>query len=330
MIELHNEDELNYYLSLKPSKKWHHTTFSFNCSVCKLSSTRRLDSIKYPFMCKGCASKLRHKEHPEYAAAASATKIARYGGVGFASSNGRQVLEKIKQTYGGIGFSSKQCTDKYKSTMTERYGCEYPLQSDELSSKFRATMKSLYGEEHPSNCEEIRQRANSTYIEHHGAIGFASEGVLKKYIDTCAEKYGIGVDPSKTFDANKNNRRKYIYNENVFDSGWELAYFTWLSDNNKDFIYHPNVKFTYYDNGKEHTYRPDFVVDGTYIEIKGRHLINSDGILIDPFTKRLLVSKSECLRRNNVVIITDCSVYIKYVQSKYGKRFISSCRIRRD
>lgn len=329
MEELHNESELQYYLSLKPLKKWHHTKFNFVCSRCGKLSTRRLDSIKYPFLCKSCAQVIRYRDNPEIIKKIINTNKERYGGIGFASDKGRAVLNKIISDYGGIGFSSSSCAEKYKITMNERYGCDYPLQSDELYNKFESSMNEKYGVSHPLRSSELKNKAKSTYIEHHGAIGFASKEIVEKYKHTCENKYGIGVDASKTFSANLHNRRKYIFDNIIFDSSWELAYFVWLKDNNKSFIYHPNKAFEYVIGNTKHSYRPDFFVDGVYIEIKGHHLINNNGVLIDPFNNNSeLVEKTQCLNDNNVVIITDCNVYIKYVLTNYGKDFFKKCRVK--
>ena len=61
-----------------------------------------------------------------------------------------------------------------------------------------------------------------------------------------------------------------MYNGIRFDSGPEIAYYIWLSDNNIEFTYQPKVSFKYLaENGKEHLYIPDFQVGQDFVEIKG-------------------------------------------------------------
>lgn len=51
--------------------------------------------------------------------------------------------------------------------------------------------------------------------------------------------------------------------------------------------------------------------------------------MIDPFDSSGNVraaAKHKCMLENNVIIITDCSKYLDYVNNKYGKDFLRSCR----
>jgi hypothetical protein len=52
------------------------------------------------------------------------------------------------------------------------------------------------------------------------------------------------------------------------DSTWELAYVIWAKDNKKEIIRNKET-FSYYFDGKDRKFLPDFVVDGDLIEIKG-------------------------------------------------------------
>jgi len=52
-----------------------------------------------------------------------------------------------------------------------------------------------------------------------------------------------------------------LYDNNTFDSAPEVAFYIWLKDNNKHFIYHPNEFLSYDFNGVTYRYFPDFKVD---------------------------------------------------------------------
>ena len=92
-------------------------------------------------------------------------------------------------------------------------------------------------------------------------------------------------------DIRISSQQKYLYNNINFDSSWELAYYIWLTDNNIEFEYQPNISFEYMVNGKIHKYFPDFLINDEYIEIKGNQFFDKDNNLINPYTKRILVKK---------------------------------------
>lgn len=99
--------------------------------------------------------------------------------------------------------------------------------------------------------------------------------------------------------------KKYIYDGVSFDSAAEVYYYIY----NKK-ILHNDIQrgknFEYFVNGIRHIYECDFLVNGENIEIKGEHLINEGGELVDFYgSKEVLKEKTQCLRNNNVKIILD-------------------------
>ena len=38
----------------------------------------------------------------------------------------------------------------------------------------------------------------------------------------------------------------------------------------------------------------------------------------------IMEAKHQCMIENNIKILTDCSIYIKYVNQKYGKKFLKT------
>lgn len=171
--------------------------------------------------------------------------------------------------------------------------------------------------------------------------------VLEKRKETCLNKYGVDntgklphalgaglrayykktglINPAQDKNNIKKGRQKYEYNNIMFDSSWELCYFIWLKDNNINFEYHPQVKFTYNYDGKEHYYFVDFCVNGIYQELKSPQFFDKNGTFINPYDKNnseLYKAKYNCMIDNNVQIIKNCDIYINYVCKKYGKNFI--------
>lgn len=215
------------------------------------------------------------------------TMLERYG-VESISKNREYMNAAWERKYGkGITASMhlQSSKEKQKQTMLERYG-GYTLQSKELRSKVDNTVKQIYG------TTNIR---NSKYY---------------------LEKYEHFKD-----DLYKNLKRLYQYDNQYFDSSWEVAYYIWLKDNNIDFIYHPKPGIKYISENKEHTYYPDFIINGKYIEIKGDQFFNKDGTII--IKSQFDIDKWNCILSNaQIYRKKDILKQLQYVNKKYGKNYI--------
>ena len=121
---------------------------------------------------------------------------------------------------------------------------------------------------------------------------------------------------------------KYTYNKIKFDSSWEIAYYIWLKDHNIDFEYQPDISFEYEYNNKKHRYYPDFLVEDEIQEIKGTHFFencDSNNKMICPYNRDLddfIEAKHQCMIKNNIKIITDCTEYLNYIKNTYGNDYI--------
>lgn len=93
------------------------------------------------------------------------------------------------------------------------------------------------------------------------------------------------------------------------DSSWELAFIIYCLDHNISIIRNTK-KFEYVHNNEKHLYIPDFIVDDTYVEIKG--FINQyTESKIEQFPHKLLVLYKKDLKQ-----------VFEYVVSKYGNDYI--------
>lgn len=72
----------------------------------------------------------------------------------------------------------------------------------------------------------------------------------------------------------------------------------------------------------KHLYFPDFKINDKLFEIKSPYLYSK---LLIPNT--LENSKLNCMIKNNVTIITDCSLYLNYIKNKYGKYLLKSFKV---
>ena len=198
------------------------------------------------------------------------------------------MIEKIKNTkferHGDQNYNNR---DLAKLTCLEKYNVPHPMQNKEVSSKL---------------CGKLSE-----------------EKRIKKYnatVETSLKKYHVR-SPNQYHSIICKQRKKYKYNNINFDSSWELAYYIWLNDNNIVFEYHPNISFTYFYNGKQHEYFPDFKIGNSIYEIKGEHLLKK--MLIE---NTLENAKYNCMIQNNVNIIINCKSYLNYIKEKYGKSYL--------
>jgi predicted subunit of tRNA(5-methylaminomethyl-2-thiouridylate) methyltransferase len=92
------------------------------------------------------------------------------------------------------GYSGcKECANiKRQTTCLETYGCETPLQNEQVKEKIKQTNLKLYGVENPSQCPEIHQRKVETCLKNYGCeYGPQSPIVKQKIIETNMERYGV-------------------------------------------------------------------------------------------------------------------------------------------
>ncbi len=235
--------------------------------------------------------------------------------------------------------------EKRESTMLNRYNAKTTLQSNELRLKTQITCLEKYNDTNPyrfgSNLFKqamLDKYGIDCYLkilsedDRTNALSLSwSDEAIEKRKNTCMLNYGVPHQAqSKLF--HQKSHKKYTFNNIMFDSSWELAYYIWLTDHNIVFEYQPNITFKYSYNNKEHYYNPDFRIANEIYEIKGLHFFenkDSNSKMINPYTKEqdgLLEAKHQCMIANNVHIITNCNKYINYIKNKYGKNFLKQCR----
>ena len=185
------------------------------------------------------------------------------------------------------------------------------MQISEFQQKQGKTMEKLYGG-YTLASKELREKVDATVELLYGAKNIRNTQYYLELYETFKD------------DLYKNLKRLYLYDNQYFDSSWELAYYIWLKDNNIIFSYHPKPGITYFCNGKKHTYYPDFIVDNNIIEIKGDQFFVFYGNYIT--NDDLSMSKYKCMIDNHVILYrkTDVLKYLEYVYKKYGKNYLKS------
>ena len=81
---------------------------------------------------------------------------------------------------------------KAKATNLEKYGCENPLQNEEVRDKVTATNLEKYGCENPFQNEEIKDKMKATCLKKYGVENpMKSKEVREKSKTACLKKYGV-------------------------------------------------------------------------------------------------------------------------------------------
>lgn len=211
---------------------------------------------------------------------------------------------------------------KCKHTKLERYGDENYVNVE----KCKQTKLERYGDANYNNSEQNKK----TCLERYGREIFMPYG-SDEFKQLMIEKYGVAHN-SQVREFRLKQQSKYEYKGIKFDSGVEIAVYIYLTDNQIDFQYQPNISFEYFFNGSIHTYYPDFKVNEQYWEIKGDHFFKNKDInqtMVCPWDHtldELYEAKHQCMIQNNIIILTfkDYYKYLKYVYEKYGVEYLKS------
>lgn len=226
--------------------------------------------------------------------------------------------------------------DSTRNTCNKLYGCSNNAQRPDVKAKHAHKG----GFANPAYQDKIQKAAHSensyrkrekTCTERYGATHFmkTKEGV-SKIQQSLLEKTGFR-NPMQDPAAVKNHLKGYIYNNEHFDSSWELAYYIYLRDNQKEFTYHPDPYIPYIDSeGVERFYQPDFLVEGQLHEIKGDQFFNEKNEPYNSYTKTFWWEKYNILLANNVKILKleDIKFYLRYVKEKYGKDYLKQFKVK--
>ncbi len=206
-----------------------------------------------------------------------------------------------------------------------------------IDKQRKQTCLMTYGVDSVSKVDYIIEARENTCLKLYGAkCAFGSPQKREQIKNTTKARYGYEYAPCNPQIRNK-SLTKYTYNGINFDSAPEIAYYIWLTDNNIQFEYHPNIVFEYIVNNQIHTYQPDFIVENNYVEIKGLQFFKDKDPtkeMICPYRYKkdtdesmklkniLAEAKHQCMIQNSVIIITEYKKYVDYVNTKYGRNFL--------
>ena len=213
-------------------------------------------------------------------------------------------------------FGRKTTNNPEKARLTRKLHAKNdPDFQAKVNDKTRKT-KELHRQLNPNYDIDIIKRINETRYKKRLKDPQYDLKIYEKHMKTYYEKTGY-YWPAQNPDVKSKMRRKYTYNDIMFDSSPEIAYYIWLTDNNIKFEFHPKIRLKYYANGKLHFYEPDFLICKTnqLEDIKGDHFLKTH------FIKRAK-EKFDCMKQNNIRLIfsNEYKIYMDYCAKKFNDK----------
>lgn len=232
-----------------------------------------------------------------------ATNLERYGVEYYNCAE--QAKQKLKQTWQNKSQDEIDArTAKFKQTNLKRYGVEVPSQSTIVRKKIKTTNLERYG---LTSVLADKEKIKAAVIEKYGVENvFQSEEIKEKIKQSMVANYGVEHFFQSELNMCKSVFRKYVFNDEYFDSLPELAVWLYMVDHNID-IQRNTSSFSYSFDGCDHVCFPDFVINGQLVEIKGDHLFKK--MLIENTIEN---AKYHCLLENKVEVWTS-AMYNKYL-----------------
>lgn len=193
VLTIHNRDE---YLRLKAEHKeygYNRIRASFVCSKCGKPSLKTFRALNDLLICNTCMRSITHTTD-EYKERYSQSMIAKYGTTApLTSPICKEKLKHTMQTRYGVdnAFQYESFKEKSRDTNMRKRGVQYPGQCSECRKKGTDTYVKRTGFTHNMLNPESKARVKNTTLEHFGAIGYASDVLRKKEIETVKRKYGV-------------------------------------------------------------------------------------------------------------------------------------------
>lgn len=257
----------------------------------------------------------------------------------------RDSIKNTLMTKYGVDSPTKcpEISSKIKNTNLQKYGVEYPLQNPDIHKKISENNIEKYGRKSTAGLEETLAKKRLTNLKKYGVEeNFTADSCREKSKKTMVEKYGC-EHPAQNEELKRKMRisgafesqkrfKAYRYKDINFDSSYELAFYIYLEDHHKDFLYQPDLPLKYIGNdSKEHNYFPDFLVNGNFYEIKGGQFFNEAGEPYNPYSKSYWWEKYSAMVEAGVHILRekDIKEYLTYVKDTYGENYLKSFKIKR-
>lgn len=259
--------------------------------------------------------------------------------------NSLEVRSKIDKTFqekynGNSPFCDEKIQDKAQSSNRKNHGGKLFVETPEFQKIRETTCLEKYGLPYAFSPEILKKKQNTNLQKYGVKEIFYLPSFWEKRKEVMLERYGVEFsmqDPvwrsliMQNFYKNTNRKgvqKGYTYDGINFDSSYELTYYLWLKSKNVDFEVHPSTMFNYKDDkGKNHTYSPDFKVNGLFVEIKGGQFFDKNNNPISIYSGSWQ-NKYNCILDNNIILLRekDLQEPFDYVKFNFGNNFIKNCR----
>lgn len=226
--------------------------------------------------------------------------------------NGQIILDKIHK----LGVR-KAAPKGYAGTITKEELCDYYIINNHTLVETSVYFKISTG----------------TLISLLNKYGISKDSKLR--IDnikkTCLEKYGV-ENIAHSIERTRLRSGRYRFENNNFDSKWELYLYIYAIDHGEDISRCP-CSFDYMYNNKKYTYIPDFLYNDEIVEIKGEQFFDKNNHFVNPYDHSLdgrWEAKYKCMIENNVKILRekDLKHIFSYIKEVYGKAYYKQFKIK--
>ena len=206
------------------------------------------------------------------------------------------------------GVNSYMETSEFRQksidTCQKKWGVNYFSQTDEWYEKTKQISQEKWNVDNYSQTEEYNERIKNTNRERYGVDYYTqTEECKQKSKNTCQEKWGVD-NYAQTNEHAKYHRKRVKYDNQTFDSSWEIKVYKFCKEHNIPCEYQPNISIEYMFQGTKHYYHPDFLINGQLYEVKGDQFFDGDK-MINPYDKEndLFEAKHQCMINNGVIIL---------------------------
>lgn len=311
------------------------------CSKCGTESYIRLENFRKNdnLLCSKCLKVLawKIKDTKVLQKQKEQTMRLRYG------ENYKEIInQKRKNTFAEKPKSFwKEKEQKQIKTCLAKYGTTNPGAAKQAREKAKQTSLKKYGVEYFSQNKYYQKERKFLCLQKYGVdCTLKLDSVKRKRIDTLNQKYGVSSPlKNREIENKRENTLKqkygkvrtpsynYIYDDQIFDSSWELAVWIYCKDNDIAVEREP-CTFEYVFDNKIHKYIPDFKIDNKLVELKGSQFFENEK-MINPFDRTqddFYEAKYRCALSNHVVFwgYKEIKIMLDYVRNRYGENFLKS------
>ena len=189
-----------------------------------------------------------------------------------------------------------------------RFCANKRIHSEKTKSKIAASVKATYIENGHIRrtcniCGKILNSTNKTGFCH---ICLHSDPIAKDLLTKSLSATHKGKCGG--YRKGSGRGKKGTYKGYYCDSSWELAYVIYNLDHSIKFERNEEL-FPYEFNGEQHKYKPDFIENGIYVEIKGY------------FNEQVKAKEFAFPYQLKYIDKNTIKPYLEYVEQTYGKDF---------